>query len=63
MGRVNQSTLWWFDYVERIEEGKLIIMVYRAEVDGVRRRGKPKKKDEWMGFGNLWNKGVLVSGV
>ena len=44
MGRVNQSTLWWFDYVERIEEGKLIIMVYRAEVDGVRRRGKPKKK-------------------
>ena len=42
--RVDQSTLRWFDQMERIDEGMLTKRIYRTGVNGVRKRGKLRKR-------------------
>ena len=37
------SVLKWFVHMEKVEDGKLKIFVYRVEVNGARGRGPPKK--------------------
>ena len=43
---MNQSTLKWFRYVERMEDDRLARKVYESEMQGPRCRGRPRKG--WM---------------
>ena len=36
--KVDQSVLRWFGYMERIEEDRLVKIVYQSDVMGARRR-------------------------
>lgn len=59
---------FWFGHMERLENDRMTKMVYGSEVDGYRRRGRPKVrwKDtvrEHMEEGGVdWDDGVAVSG-
>ena len=46
--RIERNVLKWFGNVERMGEERLVKRVYRANVEGNRRRGKPQRrwKDE-----------------
>ena len=44
--RVYQSTLWWFVNAERMVESRLMMRIYRAEMDKVRSYGKGYDKKE-----------------
>ena len=44
--RVDQRVLRWYGHMERMNEERLTKRVWRAEVDGVRPRGRPKMR--WM---------------
>ena len=42
--RVDQNTFRRFGYMERMYEGKLMRKIYRADVDGIRRAGRPRRR-------------------
>ena len=41
-----QQFLWWFGHIEGMERGSLVKKIYRADVEGNRERGKPRRR--WM---------------
>ena len=44
--RVKGRTLEWFGHVERMSEERMVRRIYKGEVSGARRRGRPKRR--WM---------------
>ena len=44
--RGEAAVLRWFGHVERMEGQRLVKKIYRAEVEGNRRRGRPRRR--WM---------------
>lgn len=40
--RADGRILGWFGHVERMEEGRMVKKIYRAEVSGRRARGRPR---------------------
>ena len=44
--RADRSTLRKFGHMERMNEGELTMKIYRAEVDGVRKSGRERRR--WM---------------
>src|SRR5678816_1567325 len=42
--RINESMLRWFDYVERMNDSRLVKRMYSGECVGNRPAGRPKKK-------------------
>ena len=44
--KIEQSVLRWFGHVERMDEERMVKRVYEASVEGVRRRGRPRRS--WM---------------
>ncbi len=40
--KMQRNTLRWFGHVERMESERLTKRVYDSEVEGVRRRGRPR---------------------
>ena len=48
--KMDQSVLRWFGHVERMDEERLVRRVYESNVEGTRRRGRPRK---------CWMDGVL----
>ena len=49
---MDQSTLMGFGNTERMDERKLTERVYRADVGGVKRKGRPRRR--WRdGFGEF----------
>ena len=51
--RVGQITYRWFGYMERMDEGRLTKRIYRADMDGVKRRrwrGRVEDLVERVGF-------------
>src|SRR5256885_8705101 len=44
--RVDEGVLKWFGHVERMGEERLVKQIYVSEVEGTRRRGRPKRR--WM---------------
>ena len=45
-GGKRPAVLRWFGHVERMEGERLVKKIYRAEVEGNRRRGRPRRR--WM---------------
>ena len=43
-GRGEAAVLRWFGHVERMEGERLVKKIYRAEVEGNRRRGRPRRR-------------------
>ena len=44
--RGEAAVLRWFGHVKRMEEERLVKKIYRAEVEGSRGKGRPKRR--WM---------------
>ena len=44
--RGEAAVLRWFGHVERMEGERLVKKIYRAEAEGNRRRGRPRRR--WM---------------
>ena len=44
--RGEAAVLRWFGHVERMEGERLVKKIYQAEVEGNRRRGRPRRR--WM---------------
>ena len=44
IGMVKRNVLRWFGHMERMEDERLTKRVYRSEVGGVGRSGRPKKR-------------------
>ena len=42
--RVDQGVLKWYGHMERMNDERLTKRVYKAEVEGVRGRGRPRKR-------------------
>src|SRR5678815_3550373 len=42
--RINESTLRWFNHVERMDDSRLVKWMYSGECAGNRSAGRPRKK-------------------
>ena len=42
--RVDQSVMRWYGHMERMSEERLVKRIYRAGVDGMRGRGRPRTR-------------------
>lgn len=68
IGMVKRSTLRWFGHMERMNNERLTKRVYMRDVDGRRRRGRPRnrwkdKVREYMKEGGIaWEEGVVLTG-
>ena len=45
--RISESILRWFGHLERMDESRLVKLVYRGECVGNKRCGRPK--NNWIG--------------
>ena len=68
IGQVKRKVLQWFGHMERMGSERLTKKVYSSEVQGVRRRGRPRarwkdKVKEYMEEGGLdWEEGLEMTG-